>query len=105
MPKDDDLLDNTNLKEDVAQKAGTEYFYRGPIYGPFGTFENPAIVESEKFERIVGCVGGPGHKHGLTWFMLKKGPKHMCHLCGQVFKLETTYDENAEEHHHAEEEH
>lgn len=56
--------------------------------GPFGTMKSPAIILSGLKSRIVGCVGGGGYPHRLLWFDLKKGKKHVCRECGQVYQLQ-----------------
>lgn len=67
----------------------------GFLTGPFGTVENPVIVPSNENHRIVGCVGGRNGKeeHTLLWFTIRRGPKHRCPCCGQVFQLKTSWKE------------
>ncbi|KMT00720.1 hypothetical protein BVRB_9g220040 [Beta vulgaris subsp. vulgaris] len=75
--------------------------------GPFGTKENPAIVQSYYDRRIVGCPGGEGEdEHDVVWFWLEKEKSFECPVCTQYFKLEVVgpggdpegHDED--DHHH-----
>jgi len=68
------------------------------IIGPFGTVKSPALVHSAKGFRYVGCAGGNGRTHRIFWFYLRRGPKHACIKCGQVFQLiEKAVDQIAQE--------
>lgn len=75
-------------EELLAAEQGIQRFEQGPLLGPFGTLQSPAIVFSAFKSRIVGCVGGGGYPHRLLWFELKAGKKHVCRECGQAFKLQ-----------------
>ncbi|XP_057772926.1 putative cytochrome c oxidase subunit 5b-like isoform X2 [Salvia miltiorrhiza] len=57
--------------------------------GPFGTKEEPAVIQSYYDKRIVGCPGGEGEdEHDVVWFWLEKGKPHECPVCSQYFVLE-----------------
>ncbi|KAL3675455.1 hypothetical protein R1sor_025403 [Riccia sorocarpa] len=76
------------LEELEAQKKGLKRFDLDPPRGPFGTKDEPAIVESAFDERIVGCSGGVGDdEHDVVWFKLKKDENYECPVCTQVFQL------------------
>jgi hypothetical protein len=70
------------------------------LTGPYGTEENPVRVPSQYNHRYVGCVGGKnGHEeHELVWFVLRRGPRHRCPVCAQVFVLETSWKPGDPEH-------
>jgi len=58
------------------------------LEGPFGTPENPVLVESCFESRIVGCTGDAApDDHDLFWFEVPAGEIVTCPLCGQAFKL------------------
>ncbi|KAL2641751.1 hypothetical protein R1flu_009338 [Riccia fluitans] len=76
------------LEELVAQKQGLKRFDLDPPRGPFGTKDDPAIVESVFDERIVGCSGGVGEdEHDVVWFKLHKDKSYECPVCTQVLQL------------------
>lgn len=57
--------------------------------GPFGTKEEPAIIQSVYDKRVVGCSGVEDEdEHDVVWFWLEKGKTHECPVCSQYFKLE-----------------
>jgi len=62
-------------------------FNRHAIIAPFGTVKSPALIHSAKGFRYVACTGGNGRPHRVYWFYLRRGPKHACSKCGQVFQL------------------
>lgn len=59
------------------------------LRGPFGTQENPVMIQSNFDARIVGCTGrAPPEDHDLFWINVEKGHPASCSKCGQVFKLD-----------------
>lgn len=59
------------------------------LRGPFGTHENPVLIQSNFESRIVGCTGRAAPEdHDLFWLNVEKGSDSVCPECGQVFKLE-----------------
>lgn len=60
------------------------------LQGPFGTMENPVMIQSAFESRIVGCTGKEApDDHDLVWLNVHKGVKAICDYCGQVFELES----------------
>lgn len=58
------------------------------IRGPFGTMEEPVLIESAFASRIVGCTGrATPEDHDLYWIEVKKDEKCSCPVCEQVFAL------------------
>ena len=57
----DDLDQATGLQhaELVADLQGKPFFQESLISGPFGTVDNPTLIESTLGYRIVGCTGAP----------------------------------------------
>jgi len=88
LPEIDQQAVGKEYEEIEAAKEGIQRFESGPLIGPFGTLKSPAVVLSAHTSRIVGCVGGGGYPHRLLWFTLRKGKKHVCRECGQVFSLQ-----------------
>jgi hypothetical protein len=72
---------------EAAELAGVE-LSEGYLSGPFGTVEHPVLVPSTMGSRFVGCVGGNGKEHEISWHLLKEGRPMMCLECGQVFKYQ-----------------
>ena len=70
-------------------EAGVDVWDNPELAGPFGTKENPVIVESIFEERVVGCPGEckEGVYEGLRWFIVKSGAPYVCPDCGQYFQL------------------
>lgn len=62
--------------------------YFQPITSPFGTVAEPAMIPSPDKSRIVGCVGGGGIDHEVSYFLLSGPKKHMCQQCGQIFQMQ-----------------
>lgn len=93
MPESIDQSAGKAYEEALLAEEGLRRFNRGPLVGPFGTVDKPAMVLSGKDERIVGCVGGGSpdgevtEEHAVNWFNLKKNQKTMCVMCGQIFLL------------------
>jgi len=59
------------------------------LTGPFGTKEDPVIVQSYFNSRIVGCQGGPGDlAHELLWHEVRREKPLVCLECGQFFVLQ-----------------
>lgn len=62
------------------------------VHSQFGTVDNPVIIfSSDSTWRTVVCMG-PGseedaYTHERMYYIVREGPLHRCHLCGQVFKL------------------
>ncbi|GJN18403.1 hypothetical protein PR202_gb05563 [Eleusine coracana subsp. coracana] len=91
-----------------AELQGKKRFDMDPPVGPFGTKEEPAVIESYYNKRIVGCPGGEGEdEHDVVWFWLKKDEPHECPVCSQYFVLKVIgdggdpdgHDDEDEEHH------
>ncbi|CAG9322918.1 unnamed protein product [Blepharisma stoltei] len=64
----------------------------------FGTLDNPVLLFSANVGwRYVMCAGANDEEEGLQhqgiWFILREGPIHRCHSCGQCFKLINLKDE------------
>jgi hypothetical protein len=64
----------------------------------FGTVDNPVIIQSANVGwRYVYCTGlndeDEGSSHSGVWFILREGPIHRCHACGQCYKLVNLKDE------------
>lgn len=77
------------LEELEAELQGRDILAINYPVGPFGTKENPAVVNSYYDKRIVGCPGGEGEdEHDVVWFWLKKDKPYECPVCTQYFKLE-----------------
>lgn len=77
------------LEELEAELQGRDILAINYPVGPFGTKENPAVVNSYYDKRIVGCPGGEGEdEHDVVWFWLKKDKPYECPVCTQCFKLE-----------------
>mmetsp|Transcript_19960 Transcript_19960/g.31252 ORF Transcript_19960/g.31252 Transcript_19960/m.31252 type:complete len:111 (-) Transcript_19960:163-495(-) len=60
--------------------------------GPYGTAENPVVIESINDERIVGCPGGcdgadTRSNNEIRWFVLTSAKPYTCPSCSQVYKL------------------
>ncbi|CAD6271017.1 unnamed protein product [Miscanthus lutarioriparius] len=67
-----------------AELQGKKWFDMDPPVGPFGTKEEPAVIESYYNKRIVGCPGGEGEdEHDVVWFWLQKDKPHECPVCSQ----------------------
>mmetsp|Transcript_62168 Transcript_62168/g.86417 ORF Transcript_62168/g.86417 Transcript_62168/m.86417 type:complete len:141 (+) Transcript_62168:69-491(+) len=79
---------------------GKEVYGESVLRGPFGTPENPVIVQSVFHNRIVGCVGGKHNEHELIWHNVSHEKPLVCLECGQVFKLERIEDPALAEAHH-----
>ncbi|KAK3161269.1 hypothetical protein QOZ80_1BG0074940 [Eleusine coracana subsp. coracana] len=76
-----------------AELQGKKRFDMDPPAGPFGTKEEPAVIESYYNKRIVGCPGGEGEdEHDVVWFWLKKDEPHECPVCSQYFVLKVIGD-------------
>lgn len=64
----------------------------------FGTIDNPVLIFGAGTTwRMVIC-SGPGSEeesssHEKMYFMVREGPIHRCHICGQCFKLVKLKDE------------
>lgn len=59
------------------------------LRGPFGTAENPVMIQSNFDARIVGCTGqAPPEDHDLFWINVEKGQIAECGQCGQCFSLD-----------------
>jgi len=64
----------------------------------FGTIDNPVLIFGAGTTwRMVIC-SGPGSEeesstHEKMYFMVREGPIHRCHICGQCFKLLKLKDE------------
>jgi len=59
------------------------------LQGPFGTKEEPCLVESVYDSRIVGCTGDIApDDHDIFWMEVKNGEQTVCPLCTQVFALD-----------------
>jgi uncharacterized Zn-finger protein len=59
------------------------------LRGPFGTAENPVMIQSNFDARIVGCTGqAPPEDHDLFWINVEKGQIATCGQCGQCFSLD-----------------
>ncbi|KAK8948477.1 hypothetical protein KSP39_PZI005580 [Platanthera zijinensis] len=72
-----------------AELQGKKRFDMDAPVGPFGTKEEPAVIQSYYDKRIVGCPGGEGEdEHDVVWFWLEKGKPHECPVCSQYFVLE-----------------
>jgi hypothetical protein len=82
-----------------AERAGVPVFGEDTLYGAFGTPEKPVIVPSVFDTRIVGCIGGKGHEHDLTWHVVSNGKPLVCVECGQVFQLRKFENKEAKHHH------
>ncbi|TVU35979.1 hypothetical protein EJB05_17887 [Eragrostis curvula] len=63
-----------------AELQGKKRFDMDPTVGPFGTKEEPAVIESYYNKRIVGCPGGEGDE------------PHECPVCSQYFVLKVIGD-------------
>ncbi|KAI4973836.1 hypothetical protein ZWY2020_041617 [Hordeum vulgare] len=96
-------------EEIEAELQGKKRFDMDAPVGPFGTKENPAIIQSYFDKRIVGCPGDEGEdEHDVVWFWLEKGKPHECPVCTQYFKLEVIgnggnpdgHDDEDDHHHH-----
>nr|ACG41488.1 cytochrome c oxidase polypeptide Vb [Zea mays] len=75
-----------------AELKGKKRFDMDPLVGPFGTKEEPSVVESYYNKRIVGCPGGEGEdEHDVVWFWLKKDEPHECPV-SQYFVLKVIGD-------------
>ena len=70
------------------------------VHSQFGTIDNPVLIfTSDSSWRIVICMG-PGvedesHTHEKMYYMVREGPIHRCHLCGQCFKIVRLKDEES----------
>ncbi|RLN30427.1 putative cytochrome c oxidase subunit 5b-like [Panicum miliaceum] len=91
-----------------AELQGKKRFDMDPPVGPFGTKEEPAVIESYYNKRIVGCPGGAGEdEHDVVWFWLEKDKPHDCPVCSQYFVLKVIgdggdpdgHDDDEDEHH------
>ncbi|KAG2625411.1 putative cytochrome c oxidase subunit 5b-like [Panicum virgatum] len=91
-----------------AELQGKKRFDMDPPVGPFGTKEEPAVIESYYNKRIVGCPGGEGEdEHDVVWFWLEKDKPHECPVCSQYFVLKVIgnggdpdgHDDDEDEHH------
>ncbi|CAN6326966.1 unnamed protein product [Urochloa humidicola] len=91
-----------------AELQGKKRFDMDPIVGPFGTKEEPAVIESYYNKRIVGCPGDEGEdEHDVVWFWLEKDKPHECPVCLQYFVLKVIgdggdpdgHDDDEDEHH------
>ncbi|RCV16284.1 hypothetical protein SETIT_3G125700v2 [Setaria italica] len=87
---------------------GKKRFDMDPPVGPFGTKEEPAVIESYYNKRIVGCPGGEEEdEHDVVWFWLEKDKPHECPVCSQYFVLKVIgdggdpdgHDDDEDEHH------
>jgi uncharacterized Zn-finger protein len=59
------------------------------LRGPFGTEENPVMIQSNFDARIVGCTGqAPPEDHDLFWINVEKGQVATCGQCNQKFALD-----------------
>ncbi|GAV65981.1 COX5B domain-containing protein [Cephalotus follicularis] len=77
-------------EEIEAELQGIDLFDKDFPVGPFGTKENPAVIQSTYDKRIVGCPGGEGEdEHDVVWFWLEKDKPHECPVCSQYFVLKT----------------
>ena len=71
------------------------------VHTQFGTVDNPVIIFSaDSTWRTVVCMG-PGaeedaYTHERMYYIVREGPIHRCHLCGQCFKLVRLKDEYSE---------
>lgn len=71
------------------------------VHSQFGTVDNPVLIfTSDSSWRIVICMG-PGvedesHTHEKMYYMVREGPIHRCHLCGQCFKIVRLKDEESD---------
>ena len=86
----DDLDQATGLQhaELVADILDKPFFQEALIQGPFGTAENPVLIESTLGYRIVGCTGGEGdQEHDVAWFEMHSGQPLACDCCGQFYQL------------------
>jgi len=82
-----DIVTGLEKTERDALAAGQEVFGERELTGPFGTPEKPVIVHSIFDRRIVGCEGGKGREHELTWHVVSHGKPLICLECGQAFQL------------------
>ncbi|KAL6620791.1 hypothetical protein ACP70R_035930 [Stipagrostis hirtigluma subsp. patula] len=91
-----------------AELQGKKRFDMDPPSGPFGTKEEPAVIESYYNKRIVGCPGGEGEdEHDVVWFWLEKDKPHECPVCSQYFVLKVIgdggdpdgHDDDEDDHH------
>ncbi|XP_066364648.1 putative cytochrome c oxidase subunit 5b-like [Miscanthus floridulus] len=91
-----------------AELQGKKRFDMDPPVGPFGTKEEPAVIESYYNKRIVGCPGGEGEdEHDVVWFWLQKDKPHECPVCSQYFVLKVIgeggdpdgHDDDEDDHH------
>ncbi|KAF0903253.1 hypothetical protein E2562_026546 [Oryza meyeriana var. granulata] len=96
-------------EEIAAELQGEKRFDMDAPVGPFGTKENPAVIQSYYNKRIVGCPGGEGEdEHDVVWFWLEKDKPHECPVCTQYFTLEVIgeggnpdgHDDDDDHHHH-----
>ncbi|KAF2073855.1 hypothetical protein CYY_004851 [Polysphondylium violaceum] len=71
----------------VRRNLKREDFGHEALTGPFGTLKAPVIVESIFDQRIVGCEGGNGEEHEVSFHNLSTKKPLICLECGQVFKL------------------
>lgn len=87
IPTDLDQVTGLERAELLAEMEGRDIFDKAPL-GPYGTKENPAIVESIYDQRLMGCVGGDADgEHELRWLLVQKGAQSTCPECAQVFEL------------------
>ncbi|EKX54599.1 hypothetical protein GUITHDRAFT_160714 [Guillardia theta CCMP2712] len=100
--KQQDNLDNvvpTNLDqatgleraEMLAEMNGEKIFDEHMIT-PFGTKENPVVIESIFDERIVGCPGDCAsgdtrNNNEIRWFLVTSKEPFVCPTCNQVYTL------------------
>ncbi|RCV16460.1 hypothetical protein SETIT_3G139900v2 [Setaria italica] len=98
----------TGLEREELEAELQKRFDMDPPVGPFGTKEEPAVIESYYNKRIVGCPGGEGEdEHDVVWFGLEKDKPHECHVCSQYFVLRAIgdrgdpdgHDDDEDEHH------
>lgn len=77
-----------NYEERLFNLAGYPHRYHDSLFGPFGTNEKPTLVPSSEPFRYIGFKGGYGDDaHDVIYMRIRRGPKHACPKCGQIFLL------------------
>ncbi|KAJ1489363.1 cytochrome c oxidase subunit VB-domain-containing protein [Baffinella frigidus] len=92
VPSNFDQATGLERAEMLAEMEGRSIFEEAPI-GPFGTAENPVMVESIFEERIMGCPGDCGggdtrNNNNVRWFVISAAKPYVCPTCSQVFALQ-----------------
>eukprot|EP00281_Chroomonas_sp_CCMP1168_P021120 CAMPEP_0206234842 /NCGR_PEP_ID=MMETSP0047_2-20121206/12812_1 /ASSEMBLY_ACC=CAM_ASM_000192 /TAXON_ID=195065 /ORGANISM="Chroomonas mesostigmatica_cf, Strain CCMP1168" /LENGTH=153 /DNA_ID=CAMNT_0053658967 /DNA_START=45 /DNA_END=506 /DNA_ORIENTATION=- len=91
IPGNIDQATGLERAEMLAEMEGKQIFEDGMV-GPFGTAENPVMVESIYDERIVGCPGGCADgdtsiNNEMRWFVVTSKAPYKCPTCSQVFAI------------------